>query len=408
MGGGSGRTALRTFYQRVRLANRSFSRNSICLGISALGEPMRVDSAAEKHLVLGTGALQETECMSGRRRVKQYPGTSPYHDRHGKRRWRFRKNGFSAELGSDYGSAEFTRRYEDALAGQRSDPSAESGKIISRSISDLIERYYQTASFLGLKESTRNVYRNMIEQFRKEHGAKSAVDLKRRHVKAILDARSPTPSAANNLRDRLKALMDLAVDLEWRQENPVLTVKLLKVRSQGFHTWTEEEIEKYYAVHKLGTLAHTAMKLMLYTGAARGDAVKLGWGNVNGQRISYRRKKTEDDGGILISIPIHPELRAVLNFLPKDALTFLETKEGKSRSPKAIGKPIRKWCNQAGLPNCTAHGLRKAIARRLAEAGASPHEIMAVTGHMTLAEVTRYTQDANRTKLADEAITRLM
>jgi len=61
---------------------------------------------------------------------------------------------------------------------------------------------------------------------------------------------------------------------------------------------------------------------------------------------------------------------------------------------------MRDWCDEAGLPNCSSHGLRKAIARRMAEAGCTAHEIMAVTGHATLAEVTRYTKDANRPKLA--------
>lgn len=110
-------------------------------------------------------------------------------------------------------------------------------------------------------------------------------------MKAILDEKCQTPAAVNNLRDRLNAIMDVAVDLEWRNENPVSTVKRLKVRSTGFHTWTEEEIKMYYATHKSGSLAHTAMTLMLYTGAARADVVKLGWGNVKGGRINYRRQK---------------------------------------------------------------------------------------------------------------------
>ena len=160
----------------------------------------------------------------------------------------------------------------------------------------------------------------------------------------------------------------------------------------------------YYQTHRPGTLAHTAMTLMLYTGAARVDAVKLGWGNVSGDRIRYRRTKTEGPDSILIDIPIHPDLQAVLNTCSRTDFTFLATSTGKSRSPNGFGNAMRKWCDAAGLPKCTSHGLRKAIARRLAEAGASPHEIMAVTGHATLAEVIRYTQDANRPNLADVAI----
>ena len=67
----------------------------------------------------------------------------------------------------------------------------------------------------------------------------------------------------------------------------------------------------------------------------------------------------------------------------------------------------REWCDAAGLPHCTSHGLRKACARRLAEAGATPRELMAVTGHKTLAEAQRYTEKVDRTALADRAMNRL-
>ena len=342
-----------------------------------------------------------------RRSKREFPGASAYFDRHGRRRWRFRKKGFSAELGSDYGSSDFVQRYEDAVAGLRSGPGAGAGKTIPRSISDLIARYYNTADFLGLQPSTKTTYRGVLERFREEHGTKSSVKLERRHIKAILDARSETQSAANNLRDRLRALMDLAVDLEWRRDNPVISVKPLKTPTRGFHTWSEEEIQKFYSVHKPGTVAHKAMTLMLYTGAARTDAVSLGWGNIKGNRLQYRRQKTANNGGVLINIPIHPELRSVLDSCPKSSFTFLETSNGKSRSSNGLGNKMREWCDEAGLPNCASHGLRKAIARRMAEAGCSPHEIMAVTGHATLSEVTRYTKDANRPMLADKALTKL-
>ncbi|SEM94748.1 hypothetical protein SAMN04488103_102522 [Gemmobacter aquatilis] len=59
---------------------------------------------------------------------------------------------------------------------------------------------------------------------------------------------------------------------------------------------------------------------------------------------------------------------------------------------------MREWCDKA---------LRKAICRRIAEAGASPHEIMSVSGHITLAEAQRYCDDFGRKGLADSAIARL-
>jgi integrase/recombinase XerD len=51
--------------------------------------------------------------------------------------------------------------------------------------------------------------------------------------------------------------------------------------------------------------------------------------------------------------------------------------------------------------------LRKACATALAEAGASTHEIAAVTGHTSLEEIERYTRAAQKKMMADAAISKL-
>ena len=88
-------------------------------------------------------------------------------------------------------------------------------------------------------------------------------------------------------------------------------------------------------------------------------------------------------------------------------LVLLTTPKGKPYSEKGFGNWIKKAAVSAGFPHCSAHGLRKAAARRLAEAGCSVHEIMAITGHQSLKEVERYTREANRRGLADGAMKRV-
>ena len=69
---------------------------------------------------------------------------------------------------------------------------------------------------------------------------------------------------------------------------------------------------------------------------------------------------------------------------------------------------FRKHCDDAGLPKrCVVHGLRKAAGRKLAEAGCTAHEIMAILGHTSLREAERYTKDFNRAKLARSGMARL-
>ena len=75
----------------------------------------------------------------------------------------------------------------------------------------------------------------------------------------------------------------------------------------------------------------------------------------------------------------------------------------KRPAPGRLGS-LRAQCDMANLRHCSAHGLRKAAARRLAEAGCTEHEIAAITGHASLREVARYTRAADQRRLADAAM----
>jgi integrase len=89
-------------------------------------------------------------------------------------------------------------------------------------------------------------------------------------------------------------------------------------------------------------------------------------------------------------------------------MIFLLSEHGKPYSRKGFGNKFRQWCDEAGLSNCSAHGLRKAAARRFAEAGCTNQQIKAWTGHTTDTEVARYTKAADQQALSDAAALLLM
>ena len=341
---------------------------------------------------------------------QDYPGVSHYKDRHGKLRWRYRSGGKTYNLGTEYGSDEFIRRYEAAKAGVRPDAGGGAAKRTSQapqgSLSQVIQSWYQTPDFKRLSPVTRKNYRGIAERLREEHGHRSVKTLTRSIIKRLMGKKADTPEAANSLLRILRLVLDHAMhDMEIIEHNPARDVKKYRpANPDGYHTWTEKEITRFFDRWPEGTPADMAMSLMLYTGAARSDAVQLGPENIVDGRLQYRRQKMKTRDGVLVDIPIHPELRRRLDALPEDQETFLCTQYGKPRSAAGLGNKMREWANAAGLTECTSHGLRKACARRLAEAGATPHEIMAVTGHKTLAEAQRYTEKVARAGLADRAM----
>lgn len=100
-------------------------------------------------------------------------------------------------------------------------------------------------------------------------------------------------------------------------------------------------------------------------------------------------------------IPLHPDLKQALDALPNENLTFLMTQQGKPFSEAGFTNWFVDCAKAAGLPpKSTPHGLRKAAASMLAEAGASASQIAAITGHRTLKEVERYTASADQKRLA--------
>lgn len=139
---------------------------------------------------------------------------------------------------------------------------------------------------------------------------------------------------------------------------------------------------------------------MLYTGQRRSDAVKMGWQHVEGERIKVQQKETS----ALLSIRMHWNVQWVLSATPRENLTFLVTEYGKPFTAAGFGNWFRDRCDEAGLPQCSAHGLRKAASRRLAEAGCGNLQIKAITGRKTDKEVSRYTEAASQVLLADQAM----
>jgi integrase len=296
--------------------------------------------------------------------------------------------------------------YAAAMEGDK----VEVGKrqTVPGSIAALVASYYRSADYSGLAVSTKRAVRNILENFRAEHGDKRVAHMEKRHVLKIMADKAETPDAANRLLRLLRTLMAHAIDLGWRRDDPTAGVKRLRHRSEGFTTWEEEHIEAFLARYQPGSRAHLAFSLLLYTGQRRGDVVRMGRQHVRAGVLSIVQGKTGQE----VSIPIHPNLRAALDALPRDNLTFIMSERGKPMTPEGFTNWFRKLVEgvvddqgKRLLPDgLSPHGLRKATCRRLAEAGCSAHEIMAISGHQTLAEVTRYTVAANRVHLAERAV----
>jgi len=328
-------------------------------------------------------------------------------DRHGNVRVYFRRpGGPKIRLLEKPGTDAFLLEYRSAATGGKPKPKGVTSKEpIADTLSWLFLRYLESAEFKGLHASTRQVRRLLLEHIAAADGNKPFRLLETKHVRRMRDLKAAQPEAANARVRALRAVFGWATlpGVELATTNPAKDVPYIERKGEGFHSWTDREIDQFVARHPIGTSARLAMSLLLYTGQRRSDVVLFGPRHVHDGWLHFTQQKNKDRKPIYLEIPIQPELQAVLDASKLGAQTFLVNKFGKSFSPEGFSNWFRMHCVEAGLQGCTAHGLRKAAARRMAEDDRSGHQIMAITGHTTLKEVDRYTRAANQRKLAGQA-----
>jgi integrase len=321
-------------------------------------------------------------------------------DRHGKPRFYLRRAGVkSIPLPGLPWSPKFMAAYESGMKGDWQHQEIGAQRTVPGTVNACVVSYYNTnADFRGFADGTKAMRRVILERFREEHGDKRIALLDQRALTVILGKKGPF--AARNWLKTIRGLIRHAVATGLRKDDPTVGIKLRSIRSDGHHTWGDDEIEAFESCHPLGTRPRLALALLLYTGQRRGDVVRMGRQHVRDGFLSLRQQKT----GAQIDIPVVPDLQIALDAMPvTDQLAFLTTGVGQPFTAAGFGGWFRERCDEAGLYHCTAHGLRKAAATRLANEGATEHQLMAWFGWTSIREAERYTRKANRKRLAESA-----
>src|SRR5262245_29431310 len=203
-----------------------------------------------------------------------------YVDRHGKARHYFRKPGCKpVALPGLTGSDEFMAAYSAALANT---PRVEIAATRTRagSISAMIVGYLGSASFARLAPASQQEYRRVFEGLRRIYGDLGIATLARKHVVHMLNTKAKTPVAARGFLRCLRLLVHYAISIGVRQDDPTAGVRVKVPKSDGFRTWTEEDIAAFEAAYPIGTKPRLALALLLNTALRCADVVKVGRGHV--------------------------------------------------------------------------------------------------------------------------------
>lgn len=340
--------------------------------------------------------------------TRTYKFLSKEIDRHKKRiRIYFRRAGKRIRLRSEPGTPEFDEEYKAALHGLKRETSvSEITSPVDGSLASLVNKYFESATFKRLAKDTRSQRINILNDICQKHGSKPYAHMEDRHVRMIRDEKVETPGTARNRVNFLRYLFKWAIEEKLVRQNPAIGVRHFQMATEGFHTWTTEEVRQFEAFYPIGTKERLAMSLLLYLGVRRSDVVRLGprMETDGGSRIRFTEMKGRDRKIKQHELMILPELRRVLDNSSLGNDTYLVTKFGKPWIKESFSNWFSEACERAGLPKCSAHGLRKAGATIAAENGATEMELMAIFGWSSPQQAAVYTRKANRARLADRAM----
>jgi len=317
-------------------------------------------------------------------------------NRHGKTVWYFRRGKEKRiRLPGPYGSPEFNEAYEAALSGNVREKKTSAPQS---SLQWLVNQYLESGRFTNLAPETQEVRRRILRNVCKTGGQLNFRQITKEDIQRGRVRREGTPYAAQTYVKIMRALFQYAVDNAWIDRNPAAEVSTAAPPTDGFHTWTVEEVRQYQAHYPLGTQERLAMDLLLYTGLRRGDVVKIGKQHIKDGRILYRTQKN----GIEIDIPVLPPLAESIRLTETGDLALLCTSRKSPWAKESFGAWFAEKCVEAGVPG-RAHGLRKAGATFAAENGATEYQLAAMFGWKSprMAEV--YTKKARRRHLAEQA-----
>jgi integrase len=332
-------------------------------------------------------------------------------DRHGRVRRYFRGPGLPAavKLPADLPlhSEAFLEIYRAELAKLGTPRAIGAERSLPGTVKEAVAAYLASNQFAGLAKATRDMRRRELDRFCRDHGAKPLARLEAVHIARIMEKRKPF--AAHNFLKSLRGLFDHAVRTGRVKTDPTAVLKRPKAKAGAIHDWTEEEIAQYRERWALGTVARLTMEVGFNTIQRLSDVWQIGWQHVRrspeGPTVWVKQQKT----GIEVEIPILPELSAALAATKTGDLQWLINEWGiPFASPDTLGNKVRDWCDAAGLPQCSLHGLRKAGARRFAEHGCTVPQIAAFGGWKSLREVQRYIDAADRKKLARQGAAKLV
>ena len=209
-----------------------------------------------------------------------------------------------------------------------------------------------------------------------------------------LQGHKPTPVRANRVGEILRKMFSLAMEWDWRADNP----------AQGFYRRIEQARERFLSPEELTRLAAaldkaedqraaSIIRMCMLTGARVGEVRQARFEQFNLDYAIWSKPASTTKQRKIHRVPISQDVVAIIR-----QRQFVVPKGNPWVFPgDAIGKPVRevrrfwvKMQKEADLPDVRIHDLRHTFASLLVSGGASLEIIGRLLGHSQMQTTQRY------------------
>ena len=311
---------------------------------------------------------------------------------------------------------DFLHYYHEARSGQVWEPVAKKTEVV-RSLDWLVARYLKfLEDMVAAKQMSpdtlkqrRSVLTRMCD-YRGDDDVRYGdcdMDAPTGVFVEVRDAWASRPGAADNLIKSIKAVYNWSMERGEIGHNPAAGIGAINKNPKGgAKPWSAADIRAFKAAHPRGTTAHLWLTIQAFTACRIGDALWIGRGQEktrNGQLwLEFQPRKK---GSAFVSIPMLPPLVEATRLSTVVGPSYILNDKGLPfSSVEALRVRVQRWCSTAGLEGRSSHGVRKAMAELMAEAGSTQHQIMSVMSHTEARTSEVYTKGVERRGLAADGL----
>jgi integrase len=294
-------------------------------------------------------------------------------------------------LGTDTLDPEFWRRYRKAAG---TDGETEG------TWAHLIAAFKASHEWERLRPRTRADYETYLDKLEISVGDRAVKSMTRADVYDFRDRMDDTPVAANHMLSVLQTIVEWGVPRKYREDNPVIGVKRLKIEGDGATPWPEDG---YAFVLKHAPVdLYRAAYLGRATGQRAGDLVRMKAADLepDGIRVSIGKRRETPH-----FVPLTKEqMTEILSWGVEPMDRFIKSTRGRAYTATHLNSRWNRWrASVEAKPiegmKMTLHGLRAHKIFDLSSHGLSDRAISDEVG-ISPQMVNRYLRFADKATAA--------